>query len=169
MPAMRKLAGAVAIGSFAVVAVTGVLMLFRARFGLMTHAHESIGLLMVVGVVAHIIANWKPFCGYFKTTGSLVIIAALFVLGAASLLIPGRTPNRQYTTSTLSAVERSSLSAVAQVAQEAPEALVKKLEAKGIRVSDTQTTIQSIASENGVASAEVLDCIFAASGAPGPR
>jgi hypothetical protein len=158
---MRTWAGPLTIGSFAVVGATGVLMFFHLNTGLMKLAHEWLGWLMVVGVVAHVAINWRPFVNYFRKPAGIVIIAVLFVLGALSAFAGGgRSGSQHPLMGPFTALEQSSLAVVAQVAKSSPEALLESLRARGMRVRDGEQTIREIASENGVRSMELLGYIL---------
>jgi hypothetical protein len=152
-------AGPLTIGSFGVVAVTGVLMLFHMNAGLVKLAHEWVGLLLVVGGVAHVAVNWKPFVGYFRKPSAVAIVGVLVLLGAASFFPSGGhggPPMMQAS----AALELAPLDVVAQVANASPESLIEKLEARGIRVRDGRQTLREIAAENGVRGMEILGHVF---------
>lgn len=163
---LRAWAGPLTIGSFAVVAVTGILMFFKASFGLMKLAHEWLSLCLVFGVVAHIVLNWKPFLGYFRKGTGVSIMAAFLVMGIlASIpaLLPakGQFPRGgAFHPQAYTALEQSSLSVVAHVAKKSPESLSEDLRAKGIRVRDNQQTLPEIAAENKVGNMVLLSYIF---------
>lgn len=158
---LTKWAGPLTIGSFGVVAVTGILMFFKLNSGLMKLAHEWMSLLFVVGVVAHVAVNWRPFLGYFRRPVGITIIAVLLGLGALSLFPGGSDSHRRPPfMETSRALEQSSLSLVARVAKHSPESLMEELKAKGIRVRNGEQTIGEIASENSVRGMDILGHIF---------
>ena len=61
---LRTWAGPLTIGSFGVVATTGILMFFHADSGSMKLAHEWLGWLLVLGVIAHVVLNKDFFLGW---------------------------------------------------------------------------------------------------------
>jgi hypothetical protein len=143
------------------VAVTGVLMLFHLNTGLAKLAHEWIGLLLVVGGIAHVALNWKPFVAYFRKPSAVAIVSVLVLLGAASLFPVsagghGGPPMMQAS----AALELAPLEVVAQVANDSPESLIERLEARGIRVRDGRQTLREIAADNGVHGMEILGHVF---------
>jgi hypothetical protein len=160
---LSQWAGPLTIGSFGVVAVTGILMFFHLNSGLMKVAHEWLGWLLVLGAVAHIIVNWRPFIGYFRRPAGVVVIAIPLVLGGLSFF-PGGSQGRPPFMEASRALEQSSLSTVAQVAKDSPESLMKGLRGRGIRVRDGGQTIREIASENSIRSMEILGHIFGGQG-----
>jgi hypothetical protein len=163
------------IGSFAVVAVTGILMFFHANTGLAKLAHEWLGWLLVIGAVAHTALNWKPFLAYFRKPAGLTIIGLMLVLGVASLCVSGgggpggRMHGPRAFMAVSGALEQSSLRVVAQVAKSSPETLIEKLKAQGIQVRSPDQTIGEIASENDTRGVELLGQILGDAGARGPR
>jgi len=62
---MKSWATPLAIGSFIILAVTGILMFFKVEAGYIKPVHEWLNWAMVAGVVLHTIANWKAFLSYF--------------------------------------------------------------------------------------------------------
>lgn len=157
---VRTWAGPLTIGSFAVVAVTGILMFFHLNSGLMKLAHEWLGWLLVVAVIAHVTINWRPFLNYFYKPAAITIMATLIVLGVLSFLPGGHAGGRHPLMGAFTALEQSSLHVVAQVAKRDSVSLIEGLRARGIRVRDDEQTIREIASENGIRSLEVLEYIL---------
>lgn len=158
---LTKWAGPLTIGSFGVVAVTGILMFFHLNTGLMKLLHEWMSLLFVLGAIAHIAVNWRAFLGYFRKPVAIIIIAVPLALGALSFLPEGSgSSHRPPFAETSRALEQSSLSVVARVVKHSPESLMEELKTKGIRVRNGEQTIREIASENSVRSMEVLGHIF---------
>jgi len=156
---LKTWAGPLTIGSFAVIAGTGVLLFFHVNVGLVKVAHEWLSWLLVAGAVAHTAVNWKPFLAYFRKPAGAAIIGAFLALGLLSVVPsgqrgPGHGPAAFMALS--SALEQSSLRVVAQVAKSSPEALIDKLRAAGIPVRDADQTIRDIASESSVRGFEVL-------------
>jgi hypothetical protein len=155
-------AGPLTIGSFVVVAATGVLMFFHWNVGTVKLAHQWLGWLCIIGVAGHLLVNWKPFLGYFRKPAGVGIMAAMCLVGAMSLLPVGGSSRRPPFMEVQSALERSSLNVVAQVARCSPQAATDKLKSQGIRVHRESQTISEIASENNRRSTEILMCVFGA-------
>ncbi|KUJ80440.1 hypothetical protein AVO45_05150 [Ruegeria marisrubri] len=76
MSKLRRWATPLTIGSFLVMGVTGILMFFHLDTGLNKLAHEWAGWAMVVGVVAHLVVNWRAFMAYFKRPVASAFMAA---------------------------------------------------------------------------------------------
>lgn len=79
----RRSLCAVVAGSFAAVAITGVLMLFHVKNGVIVTVHEWIGLLFTIAAVIHLVVHWKAFLTYLKRKDvrlALGLTIALIVL-----------------------------------------------------------------------------------------
>lgn len=153
-------AGPVTIGSFAVVAVTGVLMFFHLNVGLVKLAHEWLSWLLVVGAVAHIALNWKPFLGYFRRPLALGVIVVFLALGALSLVPLGGGGARPPFMEISRAMENCPLTLAAELAGKPREALIGDLTAHGVHVHSGEQTLAEIATDNGVRAAEVMSHVF---------
>jgi hypothetical protein len=170
---LRAWAGPLTIGSFAVVAITGILLFFHAGTGLAKLAHEWLSLLFVMAAVAHTALNWRPFLTYFRRPAGIVIIGVMLALGVASLCISpeggrgGRGHGPRAFMAVGRALEDSSLRVVAQVAKSSPEAVFEKLASQGVQVRSLDQTVGDIASENRMRGFELLSLIFGNLDVPG--
>jgi hypothetical protein len=153
---LKTWAGPLTIASFVVIAVTGILMFFHLDFGLMKGVHEWIGWLLVIGAVAHLVVNWRPFLAYFRRPVGIGIMAVVLLLGALSLLPAGGHPHGPAMMGAVRALEQSSLSLVAQVAKCSPQSAIDALRTRGLHVRDEAQTISEIASDNNKRSTEIL-------------
>jgi hypothetical protein len=96
MSSLRQWATPLTIGSFLLMAVTGILMFFHVDIGLNKLAHEWAGWIMVAGVLAHVVLNWRAFSVYFKRPMARVIMAvsALVLAGSFAPVSGGGSPVR---------------------------------------------------------------------------
>lgn len=157
-------AGPLTIGSFAAVALTGILLFFHAGTGLAKPVHELTGWIMIAAVVAHTVVNWRPFVAYFRKPLGATAICLLLAVGIASPFLATGAHNHSQGQRAFIAVsralEKSPLHVVAQVAKTTPESIVKKLATQGIQVRDHNQTIAEIASANNKRSMEILSHIL---------
>lgn len=161
---LKTWAGPLTIGSFVVVALTGVLLFFHANVGLNKLAHEWLGWLMVVGGLAHVVLNWQPFVAYFRRPVGLAIIGLMLVLGGLSFMPAGqggRGHGPRAFMAVAGALENSSLQVLAQVAQTTPDSLLARLRAEGFQVRDAAQTVGEISSANRVRGVELLGLLLA--------
>lgn len=78
----REWATPLTAGAFTLMAVTGVLMFFHLDRGLNHDAHEWLGWGMLIGVGAHVTANFSNFKKHLNTKiGRSIIASCLIVLG----------------------------------------------------------------------------------------
>ena len=161
---LKTWAGPLTIGSFVVIAGTGILMFFHLNVGLVKLAHEWLSWLLVVGAFAHLVVNWKAVVAYFRKPAGIVIMASLLVLGLLSLLPVGGSPRRPPHMDISRALDQSSLTLVAQVAKRSPQSAIDELKARGIQVRHGEQTISEIASDNEKRTMDILACLMATAG-----
>ena len=65
MKIKQKFATPIALWSFLVVGLSGVLLFIDIKTKNLTLIHEYVGLILILGVFLHSIANLKPFKSYF--------------------------------------------------------------------------------------------------------
>jgi len=93
MKTLRKWATPLTIGSFLVMAVTGILMFFHLDTGLNTVAHEWLGWAMVAAVAAHLVVNARAFTLYLRKPLGRAVIGAFAIMLALSFLPLGGESN----------------------------------------------------------------------------
>ncbi len=68
----RSIISPVVAVMFAVVAITGLLMLGPAHGGALRGLHEVAGIAMAIAGLAHLVVNWKPFLALFRHKRAIV-------------------------------------------------------------------------------------------------
>ena len=157
---LRIWAGPLTIGSFVVVAVTGIMLFFHCSIGATKLAHEWLGWLLIIGGAAHLLVNWKTFLAYLRKPAGIAIMASLCILGLLSLLPVGGAHHHRGGPRVMLALEQSPLDLVAQVAKCSPQSAVDVLQSSGVQVQHQEQTICEIASANGKPSMEILACVM---------
>jgi hypothetical protein len=131
----REWATPVTIGAFGLMSVTGLLMFLHADRGMNKLAHEWVGLVMVVGVVAHATANWAAFKRYFLSgclsrgviaLSALALAGSFFSLGARTASPP---------TMAMRAVLNPPLAKIAPLAGQTTQQAIADLAKEGIEAS----------------------------------
>lgn len=90
MKLLRIWATPLTIAAFIVMGSTGVLMFLHLDSGLNKVVHEWVGWAMVIGVVAHVVLNWRAFSTYFRRPIARVMMAAgAVVLGLSFWPVSG--------------------------------------------------------------------------------
>ena len=152
---IKSWATPLAIGSFTISAVTGLLIFFDLEIGIIEPVHKWLSWLLVAGVLLHLSSNWKQFTGYFSKKPALGIIGAALIVAVASLLPifgekeEGKGGGKERTGKVAAQLlESSSLETVALVTRITQQHLVEELGKNGIIVKNPSLTIQQIASTN---------------------
>jgi hypothetical protein len=158
---LKSWATPLATGAFTISAVTGLLIFFDIELGMVEDVHKWLSWLLVGGIIAHVLSNWKQFTGYFsQKTGIVLIGSALLITVASMLPMFGENEEEREKENpgkiAALALETSSLQTVALVVKTSPQVLVEKLGKNGIVVNDPALTIQEIARNNKKTEKEVL-------------
>ncbi len=162
MQISRDWATPLTIGAFTLMAATGILMFFHADMGLNKEAHEWLGWAMVAGVLAHAVANFSAFKRYFAKPAALAIIAVFVLILAASFFIQeekdgkGGNPGRRATMAVLNA----SISDIAPLAHQSPQALLADLQKAGFLIESTNQTLISVTGPEQANQFKALAVVF---------
>jgi len=143
----RNWATPLTIGAFLLMAVTGILMFFHLDIGLNKEAHEWLGWAMVVGVLAHVMANWSGFARHFQHTAAKGIVGLFAVVLIGSFFLGGEeggNPGRL----ALQTLVHAPLHQVAVLRGESDVALVTRLQAAGFSVSGPEQTLADVAGKD---------------------
>ncbi|NTV21023.1 MAG: DUF4405 domain-containing protein [Chlorobium limicola] len=157
---MRSWATPLAIGSFIILAVTGILMFFKIEGGYIKPVHEWLSWLMVAGVVLHTIANWKVFVSYFSKIPAVSIISVGVVVTALAVFMPASREGGNPKAKMMRAIQSARLETVAELAGKESDEIVTTLAGKGIKVDDPSMTVREIAKRNDKEAMEVLGLVF---------
>ncbi len=156
----REWATPLTIGSFLLIAVTGVLMFFHLDSGLNKLAHEWLGWAMLAAVGLHAAMHLKSFKRHFSRPASLVVIGAFVALLAASFISPPGKPSKPPHVLAAQAVLDAPLPQVAALAGKDTEALLAQLQAAGIAAETGQSLRQASGPERAK-QMQALGIVFA--------
>ena len=161
---LKSWATPLAVGTFSIIAVTGMLLFFDIEIGFVEPVHKWASWAFVAGVLLHVISNWKALTHYFSSKPALAIIGTAMVVLVATLLPFGeKEENENPAKMAAYALSSSSLETVALVVKSTPDVLSTQLAAKGLVVSSPTATIEQIAKSNGKEPKEVLANILSLS------
>ncbi len=132
----------ITIATFAVVAITGVMMFFHFKPGGTVAVHEWVGMLFVVGAFLHMATHNKSLVGHFKRRASMVLIVLLVAIGGVAVVLikDEKSPVKKV----FSAIEAAPISKVAPVIGKEPAQIISKLNAAGITVNGDAESIAEI-------------------------
>jgi hypothetical protein len=162
MKVTRAWATPLTIGTFGLMAITGILMFFHLDTGLNKLAHEWLGWLMVLGVVMHAIANWAAFKRYFLSSvlgrsilGVSALIIALSFLPTPEALQHDSPPKIAFT-----AMINAPINHVSIVAGKPVDAVMLALNEANIHVINSETNLVSAVGSDKALMAKAMQIIF---------
>lgn len=135
----REWATPLTIGSFVLIAVTGVLMFFHLDSGLNKLAHEWLGWIMLGAVALHAAVHFKSFRRHFERPGALVVIGIFVALLAASFVAPNGKAGTPPHILAMQAVLDAPIERVADLAGKDTPSVLARLQAAGIAVDAGQS------------------------------
>jgi hypothetical protein len=141
------------LGSFLLVGVTGVLMFFNVKSGLVTVTHEWLSLTFVAGAALHIWLNWKAILATLRRGRSRLIVGAFAMLLALALLSIGHeqpAPHRQGEAmrQVTTVLLNTPISTLAVLTDCSTEEVRHRLGEQGIRTSSDTVTLTEVARQN---------------------
>jgi len=163
---LRSWATPITIGSFIISALSGVILFFHWNVGMMKPAHEYLSWFLILGVVMHIVINWRPMLIYFKKPIPLAIIGVFIILTALSFVTLGEGSsehggkNRKVAMKSFELLQSAPISVIAQLSKVTTDSLTERLEAKGITVKSADQTLTNIAKNNDLDALEVLSVLI---------
>jgi len=147
------------MGSFGLLAVTGILMFFHADSGLNKLAHEWLSGLLVAAVLGHAVVNFGAVKRHFAATRTRVIAGAFVVLLAASFVPLGGSGTPPFA-APVDALARAPLPVLAQVAGQPAEQVRDKLAAQGVVLDATTSTVSDAVGGDLRREVRVLNAVF---------
>ena len=159
--ALRSWATPMVIGSFAIMAVTGILMFFHLDSGLNKTAHEWAGLVMVAATVAHVLMNWRAFAIYFKRPLAQVLIAGGVGVLGLSFMSFGNGAARPDLRALVGGMGAARIETLAQISGQTPDALIARLTTNGITGATAASTVNDLAGGAMERKGQILALAFA--------
>lgn len=147
------------IGSFLLMAVTGVLMFFDVVPGYLSFAHEWFSWLFLLGAGGHIAVNLRPFTKHLRSSwgqASMALFALVLVVSSFSF---GRITAPQLKWPISNALIEAPLSALADVTRTGSAELVAKLRTHGITATPEQN-IKELAQTHGKDEFHILGLVI---------
>jgi hypothetical protein len=139
--------------------VTGILMFFHLDSGLNAVLHEWASWVMVVGVSAHLVLNWRPFTTYLKRPLAQVIMAGGLALLALSFWPVSGGGGGHPAQLVMQAMARSDVATVIALSGHELQAGLDALEAIGL-TAEGVTTIAELTGGSRDQQKQVIDVLF---------
>lgn len=155
----RTWATPLTIGSFLLISATGILMFLEWERGLMTVVHQWFSWAFVAGAAGHIAVNIRPLKNHLRSRwgkASVILFAAIL---AISFFSWGTVTGPQIKRPIERALVEAPLAALAGVTRTPPEALLQRLDARGIAAVAHQS-IGELAQATGVDENRLLAIAF---------
>ncbi|MBW6506106.1 MAG: hypothetical protein K0B00_05065 [Rhodobacteraceae bacterium] len=144
-------------------AVSGVLMFFHLGGALNTFAHEWAGWALVVGGLAHLTLNWRPFTGYLKRPVAAAIMGVFAVILGLSFIPLGGTAEGRGGDLRLvmGAMGNARIETLAELSGQTPAAVIAALAAQGIDGAGADDTVTGLSGGNRERQGLILSAAFA--------
>ena len=159
----RSWATPLTIGSFLLMAGTGVMMFFEWERGLMTVVHQWFSWFFVTGAIGHVAANIKPFKSHLKTRWGRYSVAVFAIVLVASIFSWGQITGPQLERSIEQALVYAPLSALADVTGQPQADLLAKLRKQGIE-AEAHQSVEDLARLHDIDENRALAIIFGVEG-----
>jgi hypothetical protein len=169
MKKLRSWVTPITIGSFLLLGVTGLLMFFKVRRGLIVVAHEWLSPIFVIGACLHIWLNWGAVRANLSRARGIIIVG-LFAALLAFSIAPfkeaeehAREHGHGQDVIGRKAAElllRARISTVAELTGRTPQQLRDSLVRHGVRVIPDEATLADAARQNQVSPVRVLDAVL---------
>lgn len=151
------------IGTFALSAVTGVLMFFHWDTGLNKTAHEWLGWLMVAAVAFHALLHWPAFKRHWAApVGKAVIVTSLAVLALSFAPLGGSTGGEPPFMRPIKTLAATPLPVLAQVAGVDLPTLKARLAAAGKPATTDDQTLAQLSGPDPKAQMRLLNQVLVA-------
>lgn len=156
---VRTWATPLTIGSFIPMAATGILMFFHIDRGIISGAHQWLSWLFLIGLVGHIMANFRSFTNHLKSRWVRTSVSVFAIILVASFFTWGARTGGQLLAAIENDLVSAPLSTLAVVVRTAPNVLEHRLETHGI-VARKEQTIRDIAGNSPGKQLQVLKLVF---------
>ena len=123
-------------------------------------AHEIVGVGFAVGIVLHILSNWRPFTKYFSQSGAVGIIALGWVVGISLVATTAIQGTEDAEERVVHQIEQTPIQLLAPVVNMQLGALVARLKDDGLVVDNPEMSIEQLADRHGADTEDILLLIF---------
>jgi hypothetical protein len=143
----RKWSTPLIIGSGLVVALSGVLMFFGVHNPI-EMAHEWVGLLFAVAIGLHVLNHWGGFKKYFFQPVALSLVGSVALVSSAFIFLSMTGAGGSPMMNIVRSIESSPVEEVAPLLNESPQSVLLRMQAAGLSVDNSNSTIVEIAKAN---------------------
>ncbi len=126
------------IGSFILMAITGVLMFFDVVPGYVAFVHEWFSWLFLIGACGHVAVNFRPFVRHLQSGWGRTNVAIFTIILFVSTFSFGRITAPQLKWPIFNALIEAQLSALADVTRTDQAELLARLKIHGVNATPEQ-------------------------------
>lgn len=156
---LRKWATPLTIGSFIVMAVTGVLMFYHKNTGLNETAHEWGGWVFLFAVLFHVVINFGAFKKHLEKPFKLsIVLLCVVVLGLSFITPPGM--NKAGPRVIIGALMEAPVEQLAAISDKTEQEIQQELSRNGIENADLGKSLLNLSKGNRQMSFEILGAIL---------
>lgn len=156
----REWATPLTAGSFALMALTGLLMFFHWDRGLNHLAHEWLGFILIIGVGCHITSNFSGFKKHFSSKLARICVLFFLLVFALSFFQPEQKKRPPSWAGPVRALSEMSLIELSSMAKVPPQELRSRLATNGINSDSDEQSIEELVGPNLRKQASALSAIF---------
>jgi hypothetical protein len=167
---LRSYATPLSFTTFIAVGLTGILMLFGVRGGLIGEIHEWLGVVFVVALVLHLARNWRGVLAMLHTTSGKLIAGGLGLATVALILFAlptggdgghggGHGPWR-----VVNVVANAPIEKMAPAMGLTADEVIAKLKAGGVPADSTKESLGTISRDHGVPVPRMLNLMLSPGG-----
>lgn len=160
MKAVLRIATPLTIGSFILMAATGVLMFFHLDSGLNKDAHEWLSWVFLLGVGLHITRNLPSLQRHLKTKAGIGIVSVFLTVLALSTFAPSEKDGRPPISTILAQLSQAPIESLAVIADLPLEDLQQRLNSQGINVTDSSASLKDLTHGNKEKTMSAIKEIF---------
>ncbi len=159
MTLRREWATPLAIGTFMLTAVTGVLMFFHLDSGLNKVAHEWLSWLLVTGVALHAVVNWGSFRRHLNNRLGQGVIGIAAILLTLSFIPVGGQDEPPFLVPAR-ALAAAPITQLASVAGTSVDTMHARLASQGVQVSADSQSLRELVGEDTRRQVTVLAAVL---------
>lgn len=160
MNSLRAWATPLTIGAFILMGITGILMFFGLNSTLSRLAHEWLSWAFLAGVGIHVTSNFIDFKRYFRAAAALAIIGVFVAILSASILLGGAGVGEIPVREVLETVHGTSITKLASLVGETPDALSARIEAGGFEVDSPEQTLADLSGHDQAKALALIRIVF---------
>jgi hypothetical protein len=143
----RKWSTPLIIGSGLIVALSGVLMFFGVHNPI-EMAHEWVGLLFAAAIGLHVLNHWGGFKKYFSQPMALSLVGLVALVSSTFIFLSMTDAGGSPMMNIVRSIESSPVEEVAPLLNESAKSVVLRMQAAGLNVDNSSSTIVEIAKAN---------------------